>query len=105
MFKQSTASDQIDLLEQLIEFATGRGVESATIDDGGTGYTAGDILTADGGTFSSAATFEVLTVDGGGVILTLRVVESGTYTVDPTNPDTVSGGSGSGAELNYTMAD
>jgi hypothetical protein len=104
-FKKGTATDHVDLLEQLIAFATGRGVDAVAVNAAGTLYTVGNILTAVGGTFSSAATFEVTSVNGGGGITGIRVVESGTYTVDPTNPDTPTGGTGSGATLNYTMAD
>ena len=65
---------------------------------GGTGYTAGDVLTVSGGT--STITMQI-TVDAvsGGVITAAHVSRSGTYTIFPSSPLSVTGGSGSGAQF------
>ncbi len=80
---------------------TSLGGVSATIAGGGTGYTAGNVLTVVGGTFSSASTITVNTVSGG-VITGATLTNGGTYTVIPTNPVSVTGGSGTGATFNVT---
>src|SRR3990167_9693995 len=65
----------------------------AAVAAGGTGYTAGDILTVVGGT-GTAATIKVLTV-AAGVVATAVVQTGGAYTVLPTvTPATVTGGTG-----------
>ncbi len=68
----------------------------------GTGYVVGDIVTVDGGTSDVGASIEVLTVGGGGEILTARIRNAGLYTTTPANDATVSGGTGSGAEFTLT---
>lgn len=77
---------------------------SPDVVNGGTGgtYVIGDILTVSGGTSTSATTLEVLTVSAGQV-LTAKVIEHGGYTVEPSNPVSVTGGGGTGAtfDLNY----
>jgi hypothetical protein len=76
--------------------------QAATIGNGGTGYTVGDVLTVVGGTPSSiAATFTVTSVSGG-VITVAASTNFATYSVLPTNPVSVTGGTGSGATLNIT---
>lgn len=60
---------------------------------GGTGYTAGDVLTLVGGTFSAAATITVLTVLAGAVV-TAEVTTEGRYSVAPSDPVGVTGGTG-----------
>ncbi len=67
-----------------------------TITDGGTGYTVGNVLTLVGGTFTTAATVTVSTVSAG-VITGITVSSFGAYTVLPTSPASVTGGTGSGA--------
>jgi len=71
------------------------------ITSGGTGYTVGNVLTLVGGTFSSAATLTVSTVSSG-VVTGVTVSNFGTYTVLPTNPISVTGGTGSGATFSPT---
>lgn len=82
------------------------GVDSVALNDGGTAtYLVDDILTAVGGTFTRAATFRVITVTTG-VITAVELVDAGEYTVAPTpltaNP--VTGGGGTNATLDLTMA-
>lgn len=70
----------------------------------GTGYAVDDVLTVSGGTFTQVATFEVVSVDGSGGVISVRVQCGGTYTVAPGNPaSTSTGGGGSGCTLNLTF--
>ena len=72
---------------------------AATIASGGTGYTVGDTISMVGGTFTSVGTFRVATVSGG-VITSVDTPNFASYTVTPSNPVSVTGGTGSGATLN-----
>jgi hypothetical protein len=75
-----------------------------TIVAGGTGYTAGDTLTVVGGTpVSGAATLTVNSVSGGVITAVFNLNFAG-YTVLPTNPVSVTGGTGSGATFNLTYS-
>ncbi len=104
MFQTGSATDYWDLLKQLQEVATSRHMATAAISAGGTGYVVGDILSIAGGTKTHTATIEVLTV-AAGVITSIRVNEGGAYTVDPTTTgNVVTGGTGTGATINLTMA-
>jgi hypothetical protein len=72
----------------------------ATVQAGGTGYTVGDVLTVVGGTpVVGAATLTVATVSAG-VITGVTVTNFGSYVTTPTNPVSVTGGTGSGATFN-----
>lgn len=73
-----------------------------TVVGGGTGYTVGDILTVSGGTSTIAATLEVLTAPAG-VIATVRIRNAGLYTTAPSDPVSVTGGTGSGATFDMTF--
>jgi hypothetical protein len=64
---------------------------------GGTGYTLNDILTVSGGTAPSFPVKINVTAVSGGVITAVSVNQFGAYTVLPTNPVSVTGGTGSGA--------
>lgn len=68
----------------------------------GGGYTAGDVLTVVGGT-GTAAELTVLTVTGPGEVATVSVLAGGTYTVNPPFPDSVTGGTGSGATFDLAF--
>ena len=74
---------------------------SATVAAGGTGYTVGDDMTVSGGTSSVAAVFNVDAVSGG-VVTAVSLVTGGAYTVEPTNPASTTGGTGTGCTLNVT---
>jgi hypothetical protein len=79
------------------------GLVSVTgIANGGTGYTVGNTLTVVGGTFTVACQVTVTTVSSG-VITGVSVATGGSYTVAPTNPVSVTGGSGSGATFNLSF--
>ena len=64
---------------------------------GGTGYTAGDVLTVAGGTPVEQAYIKVVTVDGSGTILTSGVERAGKYSANPTISNSPTGGTGTGA--------
>ena len=72
-----------------------------TITNGGTGYSVSDVLTVVGGTFTTAAQYTVSSVSSG-VITGLTATNQGNYTVLPTNPVSVTGGTGSGASFTIT---
>jgi hypothetical protein len=74
---------------------------AAVIVSGGTGYTAGNILTVSGGT-GTAATMKVISV-AGGVIDNLKMETAGVYSAPPTGTLTLTGGSGSGATATATV--
>jgi len=76
-------------------------ISTPTITSGGTGYTVGNVLTFVGGTFSLASQVTVSSVSGG-VITGITVSIGGIYTVPPTNPISVTGGSGTGATFTLT---
>jgi len=74
-----------------------------TITSGGTGYTVSDVLTFVGGTFTAAGALTVTSVSGG-VITGVSVSSFGAYTVLPSNPISVTGGTGSSATFTSTWA-
>ena len=76
-------------------------VQSATVSTGGSGYDNADILTVSGGT-GTAATLNI-TTDGSGVIVSAGITSNGEYSVDPTNPVSHTGGSGTSAEFNLDI--
>lgn len=104
-YTTSTATDYVDVLNDLITFMITEEAASATVAAGGTGYSVSDQLTLSGGTFGSAAVFNVDSVSGGVVTAVSVVTDSeGDYTVTPSNPVTTTGGGGSGCTLNVTWA-
>jgi hypothetical protein len=71
---------------------------------GGTGYNVGNVLTIVGGTFTDQLQVSVTTVSSG-VITSVSVITGtfGIYTqIPPSNPATVTGGTGTGATFNLT---
>lgn len=103
-----TATDYLDLLDQLIEVVTSRHLDTIAINAAGTGYVAGDVLgiTNTGSTRTHDAQIEVVTVGGGGSISTARIYRGGAYTVDPSTVtgNAATGGTGTGATFNLTFA-
>jgi len=71
--------------------ATGVG---AAIVAGGAGYSVGDTLTVVGGDAAIPVELTVTTVDGGGAVTGVQVSNTGRYTTPPTNPVSVTGGTG-----------
>lgn len=67
------------------------------------GYQVGDILTLVGGTFVTACTVMVATIDpANGAVLTVTITFAGSYSVFPANPVATTGGQGTGCTLNIT---
>lgn len=75
---------------------------TATIQAGGTGYTVGNTVTLVGGTPASGAATYTISAVSGGVVTAVTPLSFGAYTVLPTNPVSVTGGSGTGLTLNVT---
>jgi hypothetical protein len=75
-------------------------VTAATLANGGTGYKVGELLTLQGGTFTTPAQITVTSVAGG--VITSFIANLGQYTALPTNPASVTGGTGSGAQFNLS---
>ena len=73
-----------------------------TINNGGSGYTVGDTLTVSGGT-GTAVTFSVATVSAG-VITSLTITGSGAYSVLPTFPAVLTGGTGTSATVTFSFS-
>ena len=78
----------------------------------GSKYSLNDILTVNGGTFSSAATIRVTDIDTTGAITGVKgsilgavLISGGIYTADPASPVTASGGTGSAATFDLTFVD
>ena len=66
---------------------------------GGMGYTVGDTVTVNGGTFTTPAQLKVQTLGPGGSIATATVTNAGSYTSLAGVNGSVSGGTGSGTAL------
>lgn len=108
-YNTGTATDYIDLLDQLIEVVTGRHMATVAVNAGGTGHAVGDIIdiTATGATSTEVAKIEVTSV-AAGVIDGVRVYRGGVYTVDPTtttaNAQSATTGAGISATFDITFA-
>jgi hypothetical protein len=101
---RGTASNHIDLSNDLVEAMTGSSLQTVdSIAVGGSSYVVGDILTLSGGTSTIAAQVEVTAVSVGAVTA-VRRYNDGVYTVTPSDPVSTTGGSGTGCTLNCTFA-
>ena len=76
---------------------------SVAINAAGTGYTAGDTLDVVGGLGQITTELTVSTVNGSGGITGVTISNAGQYAEIPTNPVSVTGGSGSAATFNLTF--
>ncbi len=99
-------TDQIDMLDKMIEVITSRNLTAVVVNAGGTGHAVGDIIeiTATGSTSTIVAQLEVTSV-AAGVIDGIRVYRGGAYTVDPstTTGNAQSGTSGSGISATFDL--
>lgn len=86
-------------VDYVAQEATGAAISAA-----GTGYTANDIVTVVGGTFTEATTVKIDSVSSG-VPTAVSVNTAGNYSATPSNPASTSGGTGSGLTLTMTWAD
>lgn len=84
-YNSGTSTDYLDLLDQLLQVATGRHLDAVVINAGGTGYEVGEILdiSATGSTSTHVCQLEVTSI-AAGVIDGIRIYRGGAYTVDPT---------------------
>lgn len=83
-------------------------VAAVSVQNAGTAYLLNDILTIAGGT-GTAAHLQVTAIGGGGSVTTVVVVASagftgGSYTANPSTPNTPTGGAGNSLTVNLTMA-
>jgi hypothetical protein len=76
---------------------------SVAINAAGTGYVVGNTLDVVGGLGQIDAELTVTTVNGSGGITGVTISNAGQYTEIPTNPVSVTGGSGSAATFNLTF--
>lgn len=96
--KANEAANRIIFVETA---RTGLGADSVVIVAGGTGYTALDIITLVGGTFTVAAKLLVTSV-AAGVIDGISILDPGDYSQVPASPVAVTGGSG-GDDATFTI--
>lgn len=102
-------TDHVAMMDKMIEVVTARFLASATVNSGGSGHAAGDIIeiTAAGSTSTEVARLEVTAVSSG-AITGVRVYRAGAYTVDPTtttgNAQSGTSGSGTGATFDLTFS-
>lgn len=84
-FNAGTATDSIDMLDQLVQVLTSRHVATITPTALGVDYTVGEILDLDNAlaVFTHGAQIEVLSVDGSGVITSWRIYRHGAYSILP----------------------
>lgn len=106
-WNQGTATDHIDMLDQLIQVLTSDHLSTIAINAGGTGYTIGDVLGLDetGATATHTAAIEVVDVSAG-VITEARIYYGGAYTAPPSTVtgNAATGGTGTGATFDLTFA-
>lgn len=82
--------------------------QKTTISSAGSGYAVGDILTFIGGRYLKPAEVQVTAVGAGGTVTSITLANRftsyylGVYTATPSNPISVSGGTGSGATFDTT---
>jgi hypothetical protein len=82
--------------------------QRTAIVSGGSGYSAGDILTFVGGRFIKPAQVQVTAIGPGGTVTSISLASRftnyylGVYTSTPANPISVSGGTGNGAIFSTT---
>ena len=70
---------------------------------GGTGYTVGNTLTVVGGLGQIDTELTVSTVSGAGAVTGVTISNAGQYATAPSNPVSVTGGTGSAATFNLTF--
>lgn len=78
-WQKTTVTTYRDVLNRLVQMATSKNVTAVAINNAGTGYVAGEILTVPHAGAIMAATVEVLTVGGGGAITSVKLRDYGAY--------------------------
>jgi hypothetical protein len=76
---------------------------NGTVSAAGTDYDVGDTITITGGTYTTQAVLEVLTVNGSGGITSYKVDIPGEYTGLPSNPVSPASTSGLGTGATFTL--
>ena len=83
--------------------ATGNGVTSVAVTNGGSGYIGAPLVTITGGTGNTATGYAVMADDGTGngtyKVSSIVITSPGTYTVDPTTVTLTGGGASTAATL------
>lgn len=92
-----------EILTRLVAFATSKHISAITINNAGTGYTAGNILTITHAGAYGNALIEVLTVGGSGEILTVAIRSSGAFANRVASVTLNAGGSGYPVSLTNTL--
>lgn len=83
-----------EILTRLVAFSTSKHISAIAINNAGSGYTAGNILTITHAGAYGDAKIEVLTVGGSGEILTVAIRAAGAFSNRVTSPTLNAGGSG-----------
>ncbi len=79
-FNTGTATDYVDMLDQLVEVIIAFHVETLTFTATGTGYSVGEIINVGLNSIAShQGQVEVIAVDGGGAIDAFRIYRGGAY--------------------------
>jgi hypothetical protein len=76
---------------------------AVTITAAGTGYVVGDTLLVSGGIDIFPTELTVTTINGSGGITGISITNAGSYTTTPSNPVSVTGGTGSSATFTLTF--
>lgn len=100
-----TATSYIDAVQKLALYCTNNAATAVVVAGGGTGYTEGEILTVSGGTTTSlgATTLEVTSVTGGVIDAGgVKIINSGSYTANPTNDVSATGSTNDDATFTMT---
>ena len=84
--------------------AAGNYLATVAVAGGGTGYAVGNVLTLAGGTAVTAATVRVTAIGAAGVITAVKILNVGLYSVNPSSPNSATGGGGTTASLTVTFA-
>lgn len=79
-------------------------VTNAAVAVGGSGYTVLDVLTVVGGSYMKPARLRVDSVGGSNAVTGVTVIDPGEYLSAPSNPVSITGGTGTGATFNLTLA-
>lgn len=79
-----------------------KGASAVAVATAGSGYTVGDVLTLAGTTGPVACKLKVATVNGSGGVTGISIQVPGVMSATPTNPASVTGGTGTGATFTMT---
>ena len=98
-WQSGTVTGYHGLLNTVVQFATSKHVSAVAINNDGSGYTAGDLLTITHAGATQNCTIEVLTVDGTGQILTVAIRSNGAFS------NRIASATVSAAGSNYAVGD